>query len=217
MKASTRLARIPRSNPAAEPKASNLNARPNAACNTSLRCAPRAIRIPNSFSRLLTECASDSKDASYRQRRAHRAQHTQRHRYHTRSKQSSVHRFGQWRETDDSGKRVMRTVKLGDYHIPNRESARIALDAYLSSKLPQGELDDKPMGKKGVYRVIVAAAKRAGVAGIHPHILRHSCATHCLNRGMDIRHVQELVVHTSLIATQKYLHVATANLQATHA
>src|SRR5438552_17965209 len=48
MKASTRLARIPRNNPAAEPKASNLNARPNAACNTSLCCAPRAIRIPNS-------------------------------------------------------------------------------------------------------------------------------------------------------------------------
>lgn len=125
--------------------------------------------------------------------------------------------FGQWRETDDSGKRVMRTVKLGDYDIPNRERARIALDAYLSGKLPKEEPDDKPMGKKGVYRVIVAAAKRAGIDGVHPHTLRHSCATHCLNHGMDIRHVQELLGHTSLLATQKYLHVATANLQATHA
>jgi site-specific recombinase XerD len=125
--------------------------------------------------------------------------------------------FGQWRETDDNGKRVMRTVKLGDYNISNRERARIALDAYLGGKLPEGEPDDKPMGKKGVYRVIVAAAKRAGITGVHPHTLRHSCATHCLNRGMDIRHVQELLGHTSLVATQKYLHLATANLQAIHA
>src|SRR5437660_3464342 len=58
MKASTRLARIPRSNPATEPKVSNLNARPNALCNTSLRRAPKAMRIPSSRSRLLTEYAA---------------------------------------------------------------------------------------------------------------------------------------------------------------
>ncbi len=124
---------------------------------------------------------------------------------------------GQWRETDENGKRVMRTVRLGDYEIPSRARARIALDAYLSGKLAKPEPDKKPLGKKGIYRVIVAAAKRAGIPGVHPHVLRHSCATHCLNHGMDIRHVQELLGHTSLIATQKYLHLATANLQATHA
>lgn len=37
----------------------------------------------------------------------------------------------------------------------------------------------------------------------HPHILRHSCATYCLHHGMDIRHVQELLGHTSLVATQR--------------
>jgi site-specific recombinase XerD len=37
-----------------------------------------------------------------------------------------------------------------------------------------------------------------------------------LNHGMDIRHVQELLGHTSLVATQKYLHLAIANLQKTH-
>jgi len=123
---------------------------------------------------------------------------------------------GQWRETDDTGKRIMRTVRLGDYEIPNRERARIALDAYLAGRLPKRAPDEKPLGKKGIYRVIVAAAKRAGIAGVHPHVLRHSCATHCLNHGMDIRHVQELLGHTSLKATQKYLHLATANLQKTH-
>jgi site-specific recombinase XerD len=125
--------------------------------------------------------------------------------------------WGQWRELDDTGKRVMRNIRLGDYDIPNKERARIALKAYLAGRLPVREPDKKPLGKKGIYRVIVAAAKRAGITGVHPHVLRHSCATHCLNHGMDIRHVQELLGHTSLIATQQYLHLATANLQKTHA
>jgi integrase/recombinase XerD len=123
---------------------------------------------------------------------------------------------GWWGETGESGKRVIRSVRLGDYEIPNRERARIALNAFLAGKLPTRGPDKKPLGKKGVYRVIVAAAKRAGITGVHPHVLRHSCATHCLNHGMDIRHVQELLGHTSLVATQKYLHLATANLQKTH-
>ncbi len=123
---------------------------------------------------------------------------------------------GQWRETDDTGKRVMRTIKLGDYDITNRERARIALHEYLSDKLPKGKPDGKPLGKMGVYRAIVAAAKRAGIAGVHPHVLRHSCATHCLDHGMDIRHVQEVLGHSSLLATQKYLHVSTVNLKQIH-
>jgi site-specific recombinase XerD len=124
--------------------------------------------------------------------------------------------WGQWRELDDTGKRVMRNVRLGDFDIPNKERARIALDAFLAGRLPPREPDKKPLGKKGIYRMIVAAAKRAGITGVHPHVLRHSMATHCLNHGMDIRHVQELLGHTSLIATQKYLHLATANLKRIH-
>jgi len=121
-----------------------------------------------------------------------------------------------WRETNDNGKRVMRTARLGDYDLPTKERARIALDAYLVGKLPVREPDKKPLGKKGIYRVIVAAAKRAGITGVHPHVLRHSCATHCLNHGMDIRHVQEMLGHTSLVATQKYLHLSTVNLKRVH-
>lgn len=124
--------------------------------------------------------------------------------------------FGQWRETDGSGKRVMRTVRLGDYDL-TRETAREVLDAYLADKLPADEQGVKPMGKKGIYRVVLVAAKRAGLRGVHPHVLRHSCATHCLNRGMDIRFVQEMLGHEALISTAKYLHVATENLRNTHA
>jgi site-specific recombinase XerD len=127
--------------------------------------------------------------------------------------------WGFWRETDATGKRVMRSVRLGDYELPNKERAREALDEFLScrGKLPEKKPDINALGVRSMYRVIVATAKRAGIAGVHPHILRHSCATHCLNHGMDIRYVQELLGHTSLVATQKYLHVATASLQTTYA
>ncbi len=126
--------------------------------------------------------------------------------------------FGQWREKDGNGKRVMRTIRLGDYEIPNRERAREALDTYLDlkGKLPEKEPDTLPLGKMGVYRMIVQTARRAGITGVHPHILRHSMATHCIDHGMDIRHVQELLGHTSLMATQKYLHLSTANLKRVH-
>jgi site-specific recombinase XerD len=120
--------------------------------------------------------------------------------------------WGMWRE---GGK--LRSVRLGDFEIPNKERARLALDDFLADKLPETAPDTKPLGRKGVYRVIIAAAKRASIKGVHPHVPRHSCATHCLNRGMDVRFVQEMLGHESLTTTAKYLHVSTANLVDVHA
>jgi integrase/recombinase XerD len=62
----------------------------------------------------------------------------------------------------------------------------------------------------------VKIAKRAGIEGFHPHILRHSCTTHCLDHGMDIRHVQEVLGHKGLGATQQYLHVSMTKLKDIH-
>lgn len=129
--------------------------------------------------------------------------------------------FGQWREIEANGKRIMRTVRLGDYEIPTRERARIALDAFLPDKLPPAKeaSPERRLSSHSIWQMIVKVAKRAGIEKrVGPHTFRHSFATHLLNHGMDIRCIQVLLGHRSLSTwTQRYLHIATAGLQRTHA
>jgi site-specific recombinase XerD len=75
---------------------------------------------------------------------------------------------------------------------------------------------EKPFSTRSAYEVI----RRAGVAAallapLHPHALRHSFATHMLSSGTDLRVLQELLGHESLVATQKYLHLSIENLART--
>jgi integrase/recombinase XerC len=70
---------------------------------------------------------------------------------------------------------------------------------------------------RSVARMLEKYLKQTGLdQRTTPHSLRHSFATHLLNAGADIRSVQELLGHKSLVTTQIYTHLTTANLKAVY-
>jgi integrase/recombinase XerD len=74
-------------------------------------------------------------------------------------------------------------------------------------------LRGRRLGRQAAWEVIRRWAAAAGLtAEVSPHVLRHSCATHLLDHGADIRTVQELLGHASVSTTQIYTRVATDRL-----
>ena len=70
------------------------------------------------------------------------------------------------------------------------------------------------LSRQGAWGVVRRYGDRAGLGDrLTPHVLRHSCATHMLDHGADIRAVQELLGHASISTTQVYTRVTTERLR----
>jgi site-specific recombinase XerD len=75
----------------------------------------------------------------------------------------------------------------------------------------------RPIGQQGIRCIVNKHIRQAGITKhIRVHDVRHTCATHMLNSGADIRYVQELLGHASLSSTQVYTHVSITKLKETH-
>lgn len=72
----------------------------------------------------------------------------------------------------------------------------------------------KRLNQRSVHRMLVELGETAELSRpLHPHLFRHSFATHLLNKGVELRLVQELLGHVSIRSTQLYTHVTTDRLR----
>ncbi|PLT30069.1 tyrosine recombinase XerC [Peribacillus deserti] len=112
-----------------------------------------------------------------------------------------------------------------DRYVPFGDYAKDALQTYMSSRkqlMKNSAAHDYmfvnskggPLTPRGVRYILDQIIKKtANNKSLHPHMLRHSFATHLLNNGADLRTVQELLGHSEISSTQIYTHVTKEQLK----
>lgn len=109
----------------------------------------------------------------------------------------------------------IRVVGKGDKQrlVPVGEPAVEAVSAYLAVRNGEDEhvflnKNGTPLSRVSVFKMIKVRALEAGVTkDISPHTFRHSFATHLIENGADLRIVQEMLGHESILTTEIYTHI----------
>ena len=123
--------------------------------------------------------------------------------------------------------RFLRIIGKGDKQriVPIGGSEAQAMEAYLEARpAPAGpEFDDilflnrfgKSLSRVSMFKMIKEQAVLAGIfKDISPHTFRHSFATHLIENGADLRAVQEMLGHESILTTEIYTHIDSSTWQA---
>lgn len=113
--------------------------------------------------------------------------------------------------------------------VPFGKPAEQAIDTYLTDCRPRlirpdnrdkGRLflsrTGRPLERVAIWQIVRRHSKTAGLKDIHPHMLRHSFATHLLIGGADLRVVQELLGHSNIATTEVYTRVDQPRLKQVH-
>jgi integrase/recombinase XerD len=126
------------------------------------------------------------------------------------------------RQSVDLENRLVRAFGKGSKErvVPIGREAADAVRRYLSRGRPYLDRRHRqelflnarggPLTRAGVFLILRRLAQQAGLEPerIHPHLLRHSFATHLLEGGADLRAVQEMLGHADLATTELYTHVS---------
>jgi integrase/recombinase XerD len=109
------------------------------------------------------------------------------------------------------GQEAAKQIRLYKDHVrpavPVKEAAR---DVLFLNRRGSG------LTRMMVFKIIKEAAAKAGIkANVHPHTFRHSFATHLVERGADLRAVQEMLGHASITTTEIYTHLDRSYLRNT--